>query len=174
VIAGGAAGGGWYYWNHFRRTVSTVASTPAPKSNAPTAASIATAVSLPVSQQSALADSPSFNSSASQSASNETAPEGFDNNRPVQVVLTAREAAWVQVSADGRTAFVGLLHPNDKRTIAADAQVRILTGNAGGLDISLNGKTLDPIGPRGQVRTVRLTAEGPQFVPQNPTASSPL
>ena len=58
--------------------------------------------------------------------------------------------------------------------IAADAQVKILTGNAGGLDISLNGKTLDPIGPKGQTRTVRLTAEGPQLGPQNPPASSPL
>jgi hypothetical protein len=101
-------------------------------------------------------------------------PEGFDGSRPVQVILTAHEVAWVQVSADGRTEFVGTLHPNDTRSIAADAQVKILTGNAGGLDISLNGKPLDPIGPSGQVRTVRLTAEGPQFGPQNPPASSPL
>ncbi len=98
----------------------------------------------------------------------------YDRTRPVQVILTAREAAWVQVSVDGRTAFVGTLHEHESRTIAADAQVKILTGNAGGLDISLNGKPLDPIGPSGQVRTVRLTAEGPQFVPRTPPASSPL
>ena len=90
------------------------------------------------------------------------------------MILTAREATWVQVSVDGQTAFEALLHPNDTRAIAADAQVKLLTGNAGGLDISLNGKPLDPLGPRGQVRTVRLTAEGPQFVPQNPPASAPL
>jgi hypothetical protein len=92
----------------------------------------------------------------------------------VQVILTAHEATWVQVSADGQTAFVGILHPNDTRSIAADDHVKIIAGNAGGLDISLNGKPLDPIGPTGQVRTVRLTAEGPQFVQRNPPASSPL
>ncbi|HVW83033.1 MAG TPA: DUF4115 domain-containing protein, partial [Bryobacteraceae bacterium] len=71
-------------------------------------------------------------------------------------------------------AFVGTLQPNDSRTIAADDQVKVLMGNAGGLDISLNGKTLDPLGTKGQTRTVRLTAAGPQFAPQNPPVSSPL
>jgi cytoskeletal protein RodZ len=156
ITAAVAAGGAWYYFNHYgRHSATTVASSPAPKPAAPLRA---------------------VNAKSEQAASAPAASpaEGFDGGRPVQVILTAREAAWVQVSADGRTAFVGILHPNDTRTIAADDQVKILTGNAGGLDISLNGKALDPIGPSGQVRTVRLTAEGPQFAPKNPPASSPL
>jgi len=161
VTAAGAGTGAWYYFNHYGlHSITTVASAPAP-----------------VSRPSVPASSTNQNPGpASNEAAPETAgmPEGFDGNRPVQVILTAREVAWVQVSADGRTAFVGTLHPNDKREIAADAQVKILTGNAGGLDISLNGKPLEPIGPSGQVRTVRLTAEGPQYGPQNPPASSPL
>jgi hypothetical protein len=92
----------------------------------------------------------------------------------VEVVITAHDVVWVQVSADGQTAFVGTLQPNDTRTVSADDHVKILAGNAGGLDISLNGKTLDPIGPKGQIRTVKLTAEGLQPAQQNPPASSPL
>jgi len=91
------------------------------------------------------------------------APESASSNRPVQVVVTAREVVWVQVTADGKTAYTGTLRPNETKAISADGQVRVLTGNAGGLTISLNGRTLDPLGPEGQVRSVRLTAEGPEF-----------
>jgi cytoskeletal protein RodZ len=161
ATASGAGMGAWYYWNHYaRHSTSTVSSAPAPKAQP----AVQTASQEPVQQ------APANQSNNSR----ETMPVNFDNSRPVQVILTAHEATWVQVSADGRTAFEGILHPNDTRSIAADDQVKIIAGNAGGLDISLNGKPLDPIGPVGQVRTVRLTAEGPQYGPKNPPVSSPL
>lgn len=78
----------------------------------------------------------------------------------IQVLLTARDNAWVQVIADGKQVFMGLLHANDSREVSGNELVKVVTGNAGGLQISLNGKELDPIGPAGQVRTVKLTAEG--------------
>ena len=93
--------------------------------------------------------------------------------RPVKVVLKAREASWVQIFADGKMAFSGMLHANDSRIIGANSQVKVTAGNAGGIEISLNGKSLDPLGTTGQVRTVRLTAEGSEFVSRTP-APSPL
>ncbi len=93
----------------------------------------------------------------------------------VQVVVTAIQAAWVQLSADGKTSFTGTLMPNEKREISAAEQVKIVAGNAGGLMVSLNGRPLEPLGPIGQVRVVRLTAEGPQFLPTSPLpAPDPL
>jgi cytoskeleton protein RodZ len=82
---------------------------------------------------------------------------------PVQVVLRARETSWVRIIADGKDAYTGLLNANDSRAIEADASIKVTAGNAGGLEILLNGKSLDPLGRSGQVRTVRLTAEGPQL-----------
>lgn len=98
------------------------------------------------------------------------------DQHPVQVVLTAKEEAWVQVTADGKVAFTSTMQPNDSRTISADDTVKVVTGNAGGIVISLNGKQLDSLGPSGQVRVVRLTAAGPQFVQKTPTPppSDPL
>jgi transcriptional regulator with XRE-family HTH domain len=148
VTAAGAGTGAWYYWNNYRHPITTVSAAPAPQS----VAVLKAADPIPAKSDNAT----------------------FDSSHPVQVILTAHEATWVQVSADGQTAFVGILQPHDTRAIAADDQVKIIAGNAGGIDISLNGKTLDPIGPAGQVRTVRLTAEGPQYVPKTPPASSPL
>ena len=154
VTAAGAGTGAWLYFTRYHHSNPAVAAAPAPSAR-------------PRTPEAAPPATPKISAPASRIASMEA-------SRPVQVILTATEAAWVQVSADGHTAFVGMLHPHDTRAIAADAQVSILTGNAGGLEISLNGKALDRIGPSGQVRTVRLTAEGPQFAPRNPPASSPL
>jgi flagellar basal body rod protein FlgF len=82
--------------------------------------------------------------------------------------MTASETAWVQVSADGKTTFTGTMQSNETKEIEAAEQVKILTGNAGALRISLNGKALDPLGPVGQVRSVRLTAKAPQTAPPDP------
>lgn len=92
--------------------------------------------------------------------------EATTSTDPVQVVLTAHERTWVSVKVDEKSgyAYIGTLSPNETRTISATEQVRIMTGNAGGITISLNGKMLDPIGRHGQPRTLRLTAEGPEFL----------
>jgi cytoskeleton protein RodZ len=129
-----------------------------------------------------------FMRAAPQSAANVTNPAAHTSaspgsavlspahsTAPVRVSLTAHESAWVQVSADGRTTFIGTLQPNETKEVSAAEQVKVLTGNAGALTISLNGKTLESLGPLGQVRVVRLTAEGPQFPSQSPPpAPDPL
>jgi cytoskeletal protein RodZ len=94
---------------------------------------------------------------------------------PVQVVITAHQPAWLQVSVDGKTAFTGTLQTDETKELGAAGQVKIVAGNAGALTISLNGKTLDPLGEVGQVRVVRLTAEGPEFLSKAPPpAPDPL
>jgi cytoskeleton protein RodZ len=93
----------------------------------------------------------------------------------VKVSLTASERAWVQVSVDGKTTFMGTLTPNETKEVAAAEKVDVLTSNAGALTISLNGKTLDSLGRRGQMREVRLTAEGSQLLSKDPPpAPDPL
>ncbi len=188
ITAGVAGTGAWYYYNHYgRNLLATVSAAPAPvfaksTSHATEPTPAPATFGEPVSGEPAAAPPTSSVAPKSDAAPIKPAPlntanaanADFDSNRPVQVILTARDVVWVQISADGRTAFVGTLQPNDTRTVSADDQVKILTGNAGGLDISLNGKPLDPLGPKGEIRTVRLTAAGPQFAPRNPPASSPL
>lgn len=108
---------------------------------------------------------------AEQSVASLTAPAG---SGPVQVVLTASEQAWVSVSADGKVTFAGLMQPNERRAINANEKVKIVAGNAGGLEISLNGKAIEPLGPHGQVRTVLLTEAGAYVVPRTPPSPAPL
>jgi len=91
----------------------------------------------------------------------------------MDVVITAVEDSWVRIAADGNTAFSGTLKTHTTRSIGAREAVRIQTGNAGGVEITLNGRKLDALGSRGQVRSVTLTAEGPQAAPTQPTQPPP-
>ena len=83
----------------------------------------------------------------------------------VEVVLEAKEESWVSASADGKSVFVGLLKPGETKKIDAEDRVALRTGNAGGVQVSLNGKALDPLGPSGHPRSVTLTAAG-LLIPQ--------
>lgn len=90
----------------------------------------------------------------------------------VKISLTAHARAWIRIDADGKTAFMGTLTPNETKEISASEQIRLQTGNAGALTVSLNGKTLDSLGGLGQFRELRLTAEGPEFVQRDPQPPS--
>lgn len=157
LILGGGGAAAYYHFNGFPRL--RIQLLPAAETTAQAASKTAPAEPP---QQAISADQPAANDPLVEVAA---APAAAPFNRPVQVVVTAHEVAWVQVTADGKTAYTGTLHPNETRAVSADDQVRVLTGNAGALTISLNGRTLDPLGPVGQVRSVRLTAEGPEFPP---------
>jgi cytoskeleton protein RodZ len=93
---------------------------------------------------------------ASQSAGNP--------NAPVRVEMTADDPVWVSVKADGKYLFSGTLQPNETKAAGANENITIRLGNAGGIRISLNGKPIGPVGPKGQVRTVQLTSGGFQIL----------
>jgi arginine/ornithine N-succinyltransferase beta subunit len=72
-----------------------------------------------------------------------------DASNKVRVGLTAGEETWISVSTDGKQVYAGLLQPNQTKLLEGSGKVKILIGNAGGLEISLNGKTLGTVGSRG-------------------------
>lgn len=86
-------------------------------------------------------------------------------NATVHVSITADEAVWVRADVNGKYQFAGTLQPHESRTIDADGQVVLRLGNAGGATLSLNGKPVGPVGPKGQIRIVQFTSGGFQIVP---------
>ena len=93
---------------------------------------------------------------------------------PVEIVLSATGESWVSVSADDELQFVGNMRRDEKRTVQAQSKVKLVTGNAGALEITLNGKPVDAIGPKGQVRVVEFTASGAYVVPRTSPKPAPL
>ncbi|HLY17669.1 MAG TPA: RodZ domain-containing protein [Bryobacteraceae bacterium] len=106
----------------------------------------------------------------------ETAATPAESGNPaaLHVSLTADAGTWVQVWADGKSVIVRILEPNMVRTVDAADSVRILTGNAGALQVTVNGKPAGPIGPNGQVRTVEITRDRVQILLPPKPAPEPL
>lgn len=169
AVTASACAAGWIYFDltpvlsaAAHGAISAASATLAARSttNRPASDQTAKPVPVPVIQTVAAAPQPATEAPATPEPAVEAPPAATEVVRNVQVRLRAKADAWVSVMADGKPAFSGLLRPNDSREVSGNQLVRVMTGNAGGLEISLNGKPLDPIGPSGQVRTVRLTAEG--------------
>ena len=85
-------------------------------------------------------------------------------NAAVRVELTADEPVWVLARTDGKYLFSGTLAANQARTVEANSVILLRLGNAGGVNITLNGKSIGAVGPKGQVRTVQLTSGGFEIV----------
>jgi len=94
-------------------------------------------------------------------------------NAAVRVAVTADETVWVLARADDKYLFSGTLEANQTRTVEANDKVLLRLGNAGGVSITLNGKPVGAVGPKGQVRTVQFTSGGFQIVAA-PKPSLPL
>jgi len=74
-----------------------------------------------------------------------------------RVDLSALEPTWLSVTADGIQEFSGTLEPDQKRSFEGHERGRIRTGNAGGISLVFNGKSIGVVGPRGQIRDVVFT-----------------
>jgi cytoskeletal protein RodZ len=71
--------------------------------------------------------------------------------------VAATEQAWVAVSADGKTAFQRILNPREFKTVKAKESFDVVTGNAQGIVLTLNGETLNPLGGHNAYKKIHLT-----------------
>jgi cytoskeletal protein RodZ len=74
----------------------------------------------------------------------------------VQLVISAERAkSWLFVSdAMGRTLFSGQIARGATKTFTTDVSLNVKVGNAGGVDLTVNGNKVDSIGGDGEVVSV--------------------
>jgi hypothetical protein len=72
--------------------------------------------------------------------------------------LVAVEPCWVSASADGVQVIRRELALGERQRINVRNELELTAGNAGGLEITLNGEEARPLGVRGRVVTVRITS----------------
>jgi len=82
-------------------------------------------------------------------------------NDDARVVLVARESSWIQVQSRGRDYVrTRTLEPGDRFLLPDRDDLALWTGNAGGLEIHVDGESLGILGERGAVmRDVSLAPE---------------
>ena len=101
-------------------------------------------------------ESASPTTSASASEATPTAEATVSTGTGVELVITATRAkSWLFVSdASGRTLFSGQVARGTTKTFSTDLSLNVKIGNAGGVDLTVNGKPVDPIGADGEVVSV--------------------
>ena len=76
-----------------------------------------------------------------------------EGNWEARVVLRATKDSWVQVmSADGSLLLTRVLRPGDRYLVPNRDDLVLMTGNAGGIEIVVDGSIVAAIGPVGAVR----------------------
>lgn len=79
----------------------------------------------------------------------------------LRLTIFAELDTWLQVKLDGKVVFKGVLKKSSSETWQAKKSLELWLGNAGTVQLELNGKILPPIGRKGQVlKNVRITKEG--------------
>ncbi|MGZ4787467.1 MAG: RodZ domain-containing protein [Terriglobales bacterium] len=81
---------------------------------------------------------------------------------PIDVKIHAKQDSWVSITADGKTIMKGTLAAASERAVRAKEQVVVVLGNAGGVEVSYNGKTLENLGKGQEVKKLTFTASGYQ------------
>jgi cytoskeletal protein RodZ len=65
--------------------------------------------------------------------------------------ITAIESNWLYIEVDGEVVQEGMVEANDLFSWEGVEMVKLRTGNAAGLDVTLNGQNLGQLGSRGEV-----------------------
>lgn len=108
-----------------------------------------------------------------EAAAGAFAPDRLGTGDPAQnarIVLKARTDCWIEIkdTDSGKLVYARLLRAGDTYPVADRPGLRLLAGNAGGLDIMVDGKTLPPLGRPGAV--VRNIALDPARLPEGQPA----
>ncbi len=102
--------------------------------------------------------SPLVQSAASELAEAESPNDASKTKDPYQhLTIKALDKAWVLVTLDDSTTSQALdMAQGDTRVFQATKYFKLRIGNAGGVDIQLNGKPLGVLGVTGQVVEITL------------------
>ena len=82
----------------------------------------------------------------------------------LRVAFTATEPVWVSIKSDGTRAYSGVIDSQQSKQFDAARKMIVLVGNAGALQISLNGKPVGPFGSQGEIRLLMFTPTGARVI----------
>ena len=85
---------------------------------------------------------------------------GTSEEKPFSLQMKAIERTWIRIQLDEQPDQEIMLQPGEALSYLEVHRIQILVGNAGGLDFTLNGKTLERFGNSGEVVTLTVTPQG--------------
>ncbi|HZD31644.1 MAG TPA: RodZ domain-containing protein [Candidatus Angelobacter sp.] len=77
-----------------------------------------------------------------------------------EVTIKPKDNAWVSIKVDGKIVVRGIIGPADVKTVRANEQVVVWTGNAGAIDLTFNGQPVPLAGGPNEVAVEVITPKG--------------
>ena len=89
-----------------------------------------------------------------------TETSSIPGGKPFSLQLKAVEETWVSLQVNGQSEKEMTFKPGEGISVQASNRIRMILGNAGGLDLILNGKRMEKFGKSGEVITLIFTSQG--------------
>ena len=104
---------------------------------------------------------------ANQKSDTATAPTNATSTKlpvaggpPFELKIKINQQSWVSIKADGKTILNTTLNPGTERSFKATDKIEMILGNAGGVEVSYNGKPVENLNTGQDVRKLTFTASG--------------
>ncbi|MCF6271109.1 MAG: DUF4115 domain-containing protein [Melioribacteraceae bacterium] len=78
--------------------------------------------------------------------------------------INAIDTAWFRIIIDNQKNDEFILYPNRSKVLRAESEINLLLGNAGGIELILNGKNLNFTGKKGEIRNISIDADGFHYI----------
>jgi cytoskeleton protein RodZ len=88
------------------------------------------------------------------------APPAEKPEKTFFVSIKAKEDSWVSIVADGKSVMQRVLNADKHKKIKAGKSLILRTGNAGGIEVSFNGRPLGSLGNENEPRTLTFNSAG--------------
>jgi hypothetical protein len=85
-----------------------------------------------------------------------------------RISIKASNISWVTACADGVAVFRKALNAGESAEIPFVQRASVHSGNAGAIELAIGNQSIGPMGKWGEVRTVRTTPAGYEFVATTP------
>lgn len=111
-------------------------------------------------EQPAQPKAPQQQAQVQQTEAPAAAPAEPQKAEGVEVEARLSDACWTQIKADGETVYEGTLEKGKTQVWKAKETIVVTAGNAGAIELKVNGKELGQAGSKGQVVEKTFTPEG--------------
>ncbi|NOX65740.1 MAG: DUF4115 domain-containing protein [Chlorobi bacterium] len=78
--------------------------------------------------------------------------------------INAIDTAWMRITIDNKFGDEFTLNPRLSKTLKAKTNFKLLIGNAGGVELYLNGKKLPKFGKKGEIKNISVDASGIHYM----------
>lgn len=91
----------------------------------------------------------------------------------IHLLIEVTQRAWIRLTADEQVLLEGIREAGFRQEFSAQESMILRTGNAGGLQLTLNGETLPSLGGPGEIVELKWVLEDGVITQPSPTPTLP-